>query len=411
LGLWIFAAAVAVASACSQLAADDWPQWNGSNYEMISRETGWSKDWNAQPPKEIWQKEIGTGFSSVSVVGDRLFTMGRQDDKDAVYCLNATTGDAIWTHTYACELLANMHEGGPGSTPTFSGGHVFTFSREGQVFCLDAADGKVVWSVNLPDITDVKRPGWGLTASPIVVDDKVILEAGRLVALNKNDGSLVWQTANRPAGYGSAIQFVHAGRSLVATLNNEGLLIVDPAGGKEVAFTEWKTSWSTNSTTPIYFNGMFFVSTGYNRGCAVFQFDGDKLTETFANREISNHMNNSVFYQDHIYGISGNSSAARNCKLVCMDAKTGEVNWSKRGCGCGSLIIADGHVLVLTDDGVVTCGPADPSGYSLAGKVQALSGKCWTVPVLANGHLFCRNAKGHLVCLELERDTSAGASN
>ncbi len=388
-------------------AGDDWPQWNGRNFEMISYETGWSKDWTSLPPKEAWTKELGTGFSSVSVVGDRLYTMGREGDKDAVYCLNATTGEAIWTHAYECEMVSYLHEGGPGSTPTVSDGRVYTFSREGHIFCLDANDGMVVWKLFLPDITEVKHPSWGLTSSAIVVDDNVIFESGRLVALNKSDGKLNWQTEIRAAGYGSPIHFFHKGKSLVATLNNDGLLVVDPADGKEIAFTEWKTNWQTNSTTPIYFDGKFFLSTGYNRGCAVYKLEGDTLTEVFASRELSNHMNNSVVYQGHIYGISGNSNISKNCKLVCLDAATGEAKWTKHGVGCGSLVICDGHLVVLTDDGAMTCGPADPVEFKGSGKVEALSGKCWTVPVIANGRIYCRNAKGKLVCLQLQPDPTA----
>ncbi len=411
LGIVVGCVVATISQAANARSPDDWPKWNGAKCEMISAETGWSKDWATNPPKEIWAKELGTGFSSVSVVGERVFTMGRNGDKDVVYCLDAKKGgETIWQFEYACGLIANMHEGGPGSTPTVADGRVYTFSREGHVFCLDANDGSVVWKVFLPDITEVKHPMWGLTSSAIVIDDKIILESGRLVALNKNDGSLIWQTAKRAPGYGSPMHFSHAGESRIATLNNDGLLIVEPVAGKEIAFAEWKTNFQTNSTTPIYFDGKLFVSTGYNRGCALFKIEDDQLTQVYANREISNHMNNSVVYQGNIYGVSGNSSASKNCKLVCLDAATGEAKWSLRGIGCGSLLIADGHLVVLTDDGAMTCGPANAEAFTASGKIEPLKGRCWTVPVLANGHVYCRSAKGKLVCLELDREPTTSSS-
>jgi outer membrane protein assembly factor BamB len=377
---------------------------------MISRETGWSKDWTSQPPRQVWTREIGVGFSGISVVGPRIYTMGRDDDKDVVYCLDAATGEVQWTHAYPCELVANMHEGGPGATPTVRDGRVYTHSREGHVHCLDAESGSVIWKVFLPDITEIKHPMWGFTSSPIIVGEFVIIEAGRLVALKQSDGAYAWQTDKRAPGYGSAMQFEHGGKSLVATLNNAGLLVVDPVDGREVAFTEWKTSFLTNSTTPIYFDGKFFISTGYKRGCGLFQFNGDSFKELYTSREMSNHMNNSVYYEGHIFGVSGNSNESRNCRLVCLDAASGEAKWSKRGIGCGSLLIADGHIVLLSDDGSMTCGPANSEGFEGSGKFEALKGRCWTVPTLANGHIYCRTAKGKLVCLELPSASSGPAS-
>ena len=180
LGLGIGCMVASISQVSMARSMDDWPSWNGSNCEMISGEGGWIKNWELSPPKEIWAKELGIGFSSVSVVGDRVFTMGRNGDKDAVYCLNANSGDVVWSFEYECASLANMHEGGPGSTPTVADGRVYTFSREGHVYCLNANDGAVHWKVFLPDITEVKHPMWGLTSSALVLDDKIILESGRL---------------------------------------------------------------------------------------------------------------------------------------------------------------------------------------------------------------------------------------
>ncbi len=306
-----------------------------------------------------------------------------------------------------CALVAVQHEGGPGSTPTVAEGLVYTFSREGHAYCLRAEDGSEVWKAFIPDLTGIKKPIWGLTASPLVLNDKVIYEEGSLVALNKQDGSLIWKTQKRRPGYGSAIAFEFDGKTLVATLDNEGLLIVDPKDGSEVAFTEWKTFFDTNTTTPIYHDGMFFLSTGYKRGCGMFRFDGQTLSEVYTNKNLSNHINNSVIYDGHIYGIDGN--AGQNCRLVCLDAASGEVKWSASGSGCGSLIVADGHLVVLSEKGRMVCGPALPDEFHPSGKFEAVDGKCWTVPVLANGHLYCRTAKGTLACWQLPpKQSSAG---
>ena len=189
---------------------------------------------------------------------------------------------------------------------------------------------------------------------------------------------------------------------LLALLNNDYLLVVRADNGSEVARTKWETRFATNGTTPIVSKSDIFVSTGYDKGCALFRLDAaaGELTSTYQNRDMRNHFNNSILWKGHLYGIDGNSHHARSCRLVCMEFASGEVRWSQRGFGCGSVLIADETLIILSDDGRLVTAEATPQAYREISSAQVLSGRCWTVPTLANNRFYCRNAAGDLVALE-----------
>ncbi|NNE01131.1 MAG: PQQ-like beta-propeller repeat protein [Pirellulaceae bacterium] len=373
----------------------------GPNLDGISTQSDWSTQWPDDQLPIAWSQEIGIGFSSVSIVDDRLYTMGNVDTAESVYCFDATTGEPVWKHSYACELVAVLYEGGPGSTPTVDGDSVYAVGKEGQLMCLAAADGKLRWQKNLQDDLGVPLHEWGFNASPLILDDQVIVAVGRLVSYDKATGEKRWQSEPHTAGYGCVRAFPHDGRRLLATLDSDGLRISDASDGTEVAFTDWKSPFRTNATTPIIHDDTFFISTGYQIGCGLFRLADDELQEIYVNREMRNHFNNSILHKGLLYGFDGNSNLGRVVHLKCMDHKTGEVLWKHRGLGCGSLMIADDKLIVLSDDGRLLVAPASSDGFEPLAEAQILEGRCWTVPVLHNRRVYARNAAGKLVCVQL----------
>ncbi|NQU20770.1 MAG: PQQ-like beta-propeller repeat protein [Candidatus Nealsonbacteria bacterium] len=389
-----------------ETTANDWPNWLGPNADGISRETDWTAKWPADGPTTLWKKKVGIGFSSMAVATGadgtaRVYTMGHRDGKEFVWCLDAETGDEIWSHSYAGKLVKNLHEGGPCATPTVDGDRVYTVGREGQLYCLDAADGKPVWSMDLQEEFGAELPAWGFTCSPVISGDVLIIEAGRTAALNKTTGKVIWQTALYPPGYGSPSLFIADGELRVAVLNNFGPMIVRADNGKEIVKDRWETAYKTNSTTPIVADGKVFISTGYDKGCALFDMADDKLDVVYTNKKMRNHFNNCVLLDGHLYGVDGNSNQSRNCKVVCTEFATGKVKWEHRGLGCGSLLIADGKLIILSDDGKLVTAAATPDAFRQIGSAQVLTGKCWTVPVLSHGRIYCRNTPGDLVCVDV----------
>src|SRR5262245_45039837 len=175
--------------AALNLTAADWPQWRGPDRNGISSERNWRTDWPADGPKILWRASVGTGFSSISVSQGRVYKMGNTENRDMIWCFDAVTGKTIWKHTYDCQLGPKYYEGGPGSTPTVDRDRVYTISKWGDVFCLDAAKGDLIWQRDLRKDPGVTPNEWGLSGSPLIYGDLVILNAGAAgTALDRNTG-------------------------------------------------------------------------------------------------------------------------------------------------------------------------------------------------------------------------------
>lgn len=386
----------------SLVVADDWPQWMGPQLNGISTERGWSPDWQT-PLQAVWSAQIGTGFSSVSVQDGRLYTMGHKDGKETVWCLNADSGEVVWSYDYRAALNDNLYEGGPGATPTVLGSHVYTLSVDGQLHCFDHATGDLQWRRDLKSDFNVGLHEWGFNSSPFIRHNRLFVQGGRIGCYALDDGSLIWSSPPHAAGYGAIRSMQVEDAQYLVSLDCDGLRISDPENGSTVAFTAWKSPFATNSTTPIIRGNTIFISTGYNVGAAAFTFDGTQLEEVYTTKRMRNHFNNSILFGDHLYGFDGNSNLGRVVTLTCLNFETGEVMWKHRGLGCGSLMIADGRLLVLSEKGDLVVADASPDGFAEQSRATILSGRCWTVPVLSGGRVFARNASGNLVCVRLPR--------
>lgn len=414
----------------SEPSCCDWPNWRGPRHDGISRETDWNSDrWNfgvansggAKPGdsnagegrsgeesagglRVLWSQSVGVGFSSVSVAAGSCYTMGHEGELDFVWRLNAADGQVVWKHSYPCALVDNLHEGGPAATPTIDDGRVYTVSKEGHFLCLDVRDGSPLWTVEFQKQFDVKMPEWGFSCSPLIVDDLVIVDAGCLAAFDKKSGVLVWKTADYRPGYGSATPWTVDGQRLVTALNNDALLVARVADGSEVAQFPWQTDFATSACTPIATGDLVFISTGYNRGCALLKLAMGKLEPVYENKHMRNHMNSCVLRDGFLYGFDGNSHNRRTVNLVCMELANGAVRWKKKGLGCGSLLLAGDRLLILGDEGELLTAPASPDGFEPLAKCRPLGGRCWTVPTLSHGRIYCRNAAGDLKCLDARRE-------
>jgi outer membrane protein assembly factor BamB len=387
----LFAASLCFVISAAAVAAD-WPCYLGVNRSNTAAEKN-LKLWSGDSAKVLWKKNVGSGHSCMTVVGKRLYTQGA----GTVWCMDTESGDVVWSYPPA---VGGKGKGGETTaTPAVADGLVFALNHDNMLLCLDAAKGQLQWSKKVDDF-GVKRGGWALSGSPLVLGDNVIMDLGVVFVLNKKTGNLVWKAGSETAGYASALVFARAAEKLVTSFNGEGLAIYNLAKGELVAKYPWSTAHGVNAATPIVSDGKIFLSSGYGRGCTLVKLEGGTLKKVWENKEMNNHCQTCVLSGGCIYGVHGQQG--QNSSLKCLDFETGEVKWDEKGLPVGGgLTLADGKLFVMLEGGTLLVAEASPKGFKALARAKILDGTCWTVPVVANGRVYCRNHDGELVCLDL----------
>ncbi|MGI6457740.1 MAG: PQQ-binding-like beta-propeller repeat protein [bacterium] len=396
LGVWMFLILSSSYFSVPALhASEDWYQYHGPQRDRISTESDWNAEWGAEGPPVKWRAQVGIGFSSIAVRDGKVFTMGNTNDEDTVWCFDADTGKVIWKFSYPCELFPNMHEGGPGGTPTVSETRVYTISKDGQMYCLDVNSGEQVWFHDLKKLLNTEMPRWRFANSPYLEEGKLIVDAGVIAALEPETGRVIWKTKNYGSAYSSAVVFDVHGRRCIVALPESGLVLLDAASGKELGFYPWETMYGINAATPVVHENKVFISSGYNKGAALLAVDDNfSLQEIWNSREMRNQLNASVYWEGHLYGFD-------ESMLKCLNFNTGEEKWRKRGLGKGSLMLAGDKLIILSERGTLVIAEATPDEYQEISQAQVLEGRCWTVPVLADQKIYCRNAEGDFICVDV----------
>ena len=396
----IFTAAALAVSAFTAFA-DDWPQWRGPDRNGISQETDWLKKWPDQGPKMAWKANVGLGYSSVVVADGRAYTAGFGNEQDTLFCFDAETGRVIWKHSYPSELGDKYFQGGTTGTPTVDQGKVYWLSRWGDLYRLDAASGKVEWQKNIQKETSAASPDWGFTGAPLAFENLLILNVGGAgAAVEKATGKLVWESSRKRAGYSTPLPFEDGGKTLVVLGSESGYSALDPRTGKEAWHIRWVTEYGVNASDPIITPEQIFLSTGYNKGAAL--FNRSNLNDSiWKGRVLRTQLNPAILHNGHLYGVDGDTS--EKGKLKCVEFATGKEKWVERDFGNGGAILADGHLIALSARGELMVAPASPDGFETTARAQVLGGTSWTAPVLANGLVYCRNSRGDLVCVNLRK--------
>ena len=390
---WIVIAALVA----SNVSAADWPQWRGPNRNGLSSEKV-SAVWPDEGPQVLWRAPLGTGFSSVSISQGRLYTLGNTNNEDTVWCFDARTGNRIWHHSYAAQLGPQWYEGGPGSTPTVESQRVFTISKWGDVFCLDAAKGTVVWQRDLRR-DGIKPNRWGFAGSPLVWGNAVILNAGSAgIALDRTTGRVIWCNGTNAAGYASPTRFHDGGADAVLIFAAKHLVALEPQSGRELWRQLWETGWDTNNTDPLIHRDRIFISS-FDHGCALLSVPAGKPEVLYTNTIMRSHLSPGVVVGEHLYAFHG--EAKKDTDFRCLHLPTGTVKWASKDPAFGSLMLAGDTLIVLSDKGELLLVDASPDAFKPLARAKVLSGLCWTPPALANGLLYVRNARGELRCLDL----------
>ena len=386
-------------------SAGDWTRWRGPDLNGVSSETDWLVKWPDDGPKRLWKAKVGTGFSSLSVANGKVYTLGNSgrgkgEEKDTVFCFDAATGKAIWSHAYEAKLDPKYYAGGPSGTPTVDGDRVFTLGKRGQLICFGAADGHVVWQKNVATETKGKRPTWGFAGSPLVIGGTVFVNVGSHgTALDKKTGKILWSTGRDSASYSSIVPHVRDGRQELVMFAYKAVVAVDPKTGSTLWSYPWETKYDTNAADPILIGDKVFISSGYDRGCALLQINGDKVAKLWENKNMRNHFNPCVLIDGHLYGFDGNTGRAT---LKCIELATGKVQWEEKSFGgFGALQAIGKKLLIISNQGELIVAEANADEFTETSRAQVTGPKCWTTPVLANGLIYCRNSRGDLTCLDV----------
>lgn len=380
----------------------DWPNWRGPDYNGISKETIPAKLPDTLPVK--WKAAVGIGFSTVSVVGEQVLTMGNRKigevETDTIWCLDATTGGVLWEHSYPCALDPRYYEGGPGGTPTIHEGSVYTLSKKGHAFCLNLETGKVIWSRDLIKDHGVELPEWSFSGSVFVDGDRLLLNVGRGgLALDKATGKTLWIPSTETSGYATVVPYPAGGPKASRLLfSAKGLIAFDPATGQAASEHPLRTSRDVNAADPIVIGKRIVISSASGAAMIEPREDGSGVEVIWEQRDMKWYFNPGVLLGNHLYSLHGTTH--KPTELMCADARNGEIKWTMPGFGSGG-VIAAGNTVIVFDNGTLTLFDADPAAYRPRHSQKILEGKCWTSPVLANGRLYCRNAVGDLACVEV----------
>jgi outer membrane protein assembly factor BamB len=387
----------APAAAAGGASAGDWPQWRGPDRENVAADTGLLKEWPADGPPLAWQVEgVGNGFSSVIVVGGTLYTQGTVKGDESVIAINLADQKTLWT----TPIGKGDHSQ---STPTFSDGMIYAEGFNGEVVCLQAADGKDVWHKTLKELGAGGVPGWRYAESPFVDGDRVMVTPGGdkavIVALNKKTGETIWKTELPEkmrcggAQY-STIAVSNAGgvKQYVTLIMGLGLVSVAAEDGKFLWNYRKINNGTANIPTAVAIGDNIFCSTGYQTGAALLKASGTAAEEVYFldKNTFQNHHGGFLRIGDYIYGGHGHSAG----NPTCIELKTGKVMWTQQqaGGGSGSCVAADGHLYFLWEKGEVALIEASPDGYKLTGKFKLprQDKEAWAHPVVCGGKLYLR---------------------
>jgi len=374
--------------------AAGWFQWRGPHRDGKSAEHGLLQEWPPDGPRLAWQSAgAGTGYSSFSAANGRLFTQGARGGTEYVMAFDAATGSKIW-ETARGRRFRNDRGDGPRGTPTIDGDRLFALGGSGDLSCLLTATGDVVWSVNLLDAFGGSNPQWGLSESPLVLDDRVLVNAGgrnaSIVAFDKRDGSVLWKSQSDRAGYSSAVATRVGDTPLAVFFTAERALGVDVRDGRLLWDYRPVSNRTANIATPIVQGSRVFVSSDYGTGAALLEMqpsaDGVAAREVYFTRAMRNHHASSVLVGDHLYGFSSSI-------LTALRFADGETAWRDRSVGKGSVVYADGRLYLFSENGVVGLAEASADGYREHGRFRIRQGSLptWSHPIISDGRLILRD--------------------
>lgn len=384
------------APSAAATTAGDWTNFRGPARDGVYRGPRLLATWPVAGLKPVWKQPVGEGYASFVIAGGRAFTIEQRGEREVVAAYDVGTGRQIWTNTWTAAFREFMGGDGPRATPTFADGLLYALGAQGELRCIEAATGRVVWRTNILDDAGAGNVQWGMSAAPLLVDDTVVVHPGgpdgkSVVAYNKRTGAKVWSSQNDAAGYASPILATIAGVRQIVVFSATRLMGLEPEDGSFLWDYPWRTQADINASQPLLIgDNRVFLSSGYGVGAAVLELSREgsafKVREVWRNTKIKNRFNSSVLKDGYIYGFDESI-------MACVDAATGDLKWKGGRYGYGQLLLSGDQLVVLTEDGELVLVRATPDGHQELARFEAISGKTWNHPAITDGLLLVRNLR------------------
>lgn len=377
-----------------------WTDFRGPLRDGIYRERPIRTTWPDDGLAPLWKIPVGGGYASLVIANGRAFTIEQRGDKEVVAAYDVQTGRELWTNEWSAVFRERMGGDGPRATPTWHDGTVFALGGTGELRALEDASGRVLWRTNILKDAGASNLQWGMAASPLVVDDTVVvLPGGRggrsVVAYSRSTGRRVWSALDDQASYSSPMLVTIDGVRQILVFTATRLAGITPGGGSVLWEFPWKTQYEVNASQPIVLPGVdgagsarVFVSTGYGTGAAMIAVAREQGTfgvrELWRTNRMKNQFTSSVHHDGFIYGLDESI-------LACLDATTGELKWKGGRYGYGQVMLAGDTLIVLTEGGELAIVRPTPDGHQELARFPAIEGKTWNHPAMAAGILLVRN--------------------
>ena len=399
---------LAVCGTCTR--ADDWPGFLGKNRNGISAETSLIDAFPASGPVIRWRVAGGVGMSAVVVQGDYALTTWNADGQQWLVALDTSNGSLKWRTPMGAAYKNPMGDG-PRATPTIAADRAYAYSGEGILIAVDLASGRPLWRKDVVKELSAKPSEYGMSCSPLVIDDRVIVHAGAddaaVVAFATSDGKLLWKTGTGHSGYSSPVLMDIAGTQQVVAFSGTAVLGIDPDSGKNLWSYPFETDYGCNTASPVAIDGGVFISSGENHGSVL--LDVKKLNGTYSVSErwksldsksvMRNEWQTSILIGEHLYGFDNVGAAGPVSHFSCIEAKTGKPVWQKSRFGKGNLVYADGKFWLTTIEGELVIAKADTDGFQELSRAKLVEKNRQTLSI-ANGCGYLRD-DSEVVCVEL----------
>jgi outer membrane protein assembly factor BamB len=396
----------AAAPSTPQAHSNDSPAFRGNNRDGVIHGTKVDTNWKDVSPKQLWKHAVGPAWSSVIVVGDRLYTQEQRGPMEAVVCYDSATGNEVWSHEDATRFDEGVSGPGPRATPSFADGRILALGGTGILNCLDAATGKVNWSRDIKNDAQSKPPLWGFSSSPLIVDKKVIVYGGGvagkgLLAYRLESGELAWTADLGQSSYSSPQMTTIGGVKQCLMLHDGGLTGIDPATGKKLWETGLVMRGAPRCGQP-HLVGENRVAVAILDGPGISLIDVSKkgdawnVSPVWASKDLKPEFPDFVVHEGKAYGFDVSI-------FCCLDLATGKRVWKEGRFGRGQVILLEDQalLLVISESGDAVLLTADGKEEKELGRIHALNGKTWNDPTIANGRLYVRNAE-EMACYLIE---------